>query len=300
MGGVLVCAGLVAGGIAVTNAGSNTPPKAATTAAPPSSVSAGRAPLRLLIMGDSEADTLGVGIQLGNPPVTNERGAGVFGGGQIACGVVLGAETIQHGQVRPMAPACNVNTPVAERWPALVRADIEQDHPNVVLVVAGRIEVLDRRATDSGPWQNILQPGDAKDVEQQLDLAAQMGIAAHAHVELATAPCYSSGKQPDGDAWSEDDPARVRAYNALVRDVAAAHPGQVSVVDLDAVVCPGGTFQNAIDGVTVRAPDGVHYPFYSIDSPNVADPDTEGLVAAFGRWIGPRVMPEIAAGAPSS
>ncbi len=300
MGGVLACAGLVAGGIAVTNAGSSTPPKPATTAAPPASVPAGHAPLRLLIMGDSEADTLGVDLQMADPPVTNERGAGVFGGGQISCGVVLGAETIQHGQAMPMVPACNVNTPVAERWPALVHADIEQDHPNVLLVVAGRIEVFDRRATDSGPWQNILQPGDAKDVEQQLDVAAQMGIAAHAHVELATAPCYSSGKQPDGDAWPEDDPARVRAYNTLVRKVAAAHPGQVSVVDLDALVCPGGTFQAAIDGVAVRAPDGVHYPFFSIGSPNAADPDTESLVTAFGHWIAPRIMPEIAAAAPRS
>jgi len=60
-------------------------------------------------------------------------------------------------------------------------------------------------------------------------------------------------------------------------------------------VCPGGTFENQIDGVTVRAPDGVHFP-YSFDpgTPQTAL-DTLEQVNGFGAWIGPRLWPSIVA-----
>jgi hypothetical protein len=34
-----------------------------------------------------------------------------------------------------------------------------------------------------------------------------------------------------------------------------------AVLDLHAMVCPSGTFQTTIDGVTVRSPDGVHFAY---------------------------------------
>jgi len=44
-----------------------------------------------------------------------------------------------------------------------------------------------------------------------------------------------------------------------VREVAAQNPKTDSVVDLDKLVCPRGTYTSTINGVVVRRTDGVHF-----------------------------------------
>jgi hypothetical protein len=48
-----------------------------------------------------------------------------------------------------------------------------------------------------------------------------------------------------------------------------------------------------IDDVTVRATDGVHFPFFSTTSPHAPDPDTKAQVQHFAAWVGPRLWPRI-------
>ena len=75
-----------------------------------------------------------------------------------------------------------------------------------------------------------------------------------------TAPCTNEPEQPDGDAWPEDNPARREAYNRMIRQVAAAHPGTVSVGDLNKAACPGDKYATTVDGVVIRTvDDGVHF-----------------------------------------
>ena len=57
---------------------------------------------------------------------------------------------------------------------------------------------------------------------------------------LQTKPCQSTGEQPDGAPWPQDSAARQDAYNDCCDKVAAQHPGQVYVQDLNSYVCPGG------------------------------------------------------------
>ena len=128
----------------------------------------------------------------------------------------------------------------------------------------------------------------------------QIGTASGAHMVLLTAPCYSSGEQPDGSPWPEDSPARLRAYNDQLYTVAAEYPAQVSVVNLNAMMCPGGRFEPVIDGVTVRAPDGVHFPYFQFGDPQASAPDDLAQVNAFATWIGPKLMPQLVAGAGTS
>jgi hypothetical protein len=139
-----------------------------------------------------------------------------------------------------------------------------------------------------------LHPAFAAYVRQQLERALEVASSGGAHVVLFTAPCFDSGEQSDGARWPEDEPDRLDAYNELVREVVAANPQRSALVNLDGVVCPGGRFQSVIDGVTVRAPDGVHFPFFSLSSPQTAEPDTEAQVERFSAWIGPRLWPAIA------
>jgi hypothetical protein len=57
-------------------------------------------------------------------------------------------------------------------------------------------------------------------------------------VILLTTPYYSTGEQPDGQPWPEDEPSRVDKYNALLREVASENPTKVFVLDLNSIVDP--------------------------------------------------------------
>jgi hypothetical protein len=104
---------------------------------------------------------------------------------------------------------------------------------------------------------------------------------------MMTAPCYDSGEQPDGAPWPEDSPQRLAIYNGLVREVAAENPTKVTLLDLDALVCPQGQFEPVIDGVTVRQPDGVHFTVpFGLSETGGADPDG-------GQFLSPELWPTI-------
>jgi hypothetical protein len=77
-------------------------------------------------------------------------------------------------------------------------------------------------------------------------------------VALLTAPFYEEGEQPNGHTWPEDNPDRVRRFNALLREAAARHQGDVTVVDLNRLLCPRGRFERVVAGEAIRWNDGVH------------------------------------------
>jgi hypothetical protein len=174
-----------------------------------------------------------------------------------------------------------------------LREAIGSFHPDVVLIAAGRWEVVAREAFGGGPRVNITQPADAGYVKSELQLAQSIVAPSGARLGIATAPCFASGEQASGAAWPEDSPARLEAYNSIVRQVAASPPAghpNAAVVDLDSMICPGGKFRTVIDGVTVRAPDGIHYPYFDFKNPNDSAPDTLSQAVAFGAWIEPRIL----------
>ena len=159
------------------------------------------------------------------------------------------------------------------QWPVEWQRRIAAFHPNVVVVLAGRWEVLDR--TYDGRWTNILDPVYASYVKSQLQRAVDVATAQGARVVLLTAPCYDSGEQSDGNPWPEDSAARLAVYNRLVDEVAAANPTKASTVNLDAAACPGGHFEQFINGEQIRESDGVHFTW------------TDGTV------LGPKLWPGI-------
>ena len=246
--------------------------------------------LRLLVTGDSTGMTLG--LDLSSAGVERRYGLLVDDVAMMGCGVAVSASVRSHSVAVVPPPPCNQATPPGGRWPALLRREVAVFRPDVVLLAAGRWEVQSRRPAPAAAWTDITRPADQAYVRAQLELAASIVSSAGARLALATAPCFSSGEQPDGSPWPEDSPARVRDYNNLVRSVAGSVP-RATVVDLYSMVCPGGRFHTTIGGVTVRAPDGVHYPFFSVSAPSAADPDTEIQAERFGEWIAPRILAAI-------
>jgi len=246
---------------------------------------------KLLVIGDSTALTLGIDL----PPKGKGWNVAIDSQGVEGCGVAIGSLLREDGTATTPAAPCDSSTPVSGQWPALLRGFVASDRPDVVALLAGRWEVADWRS--DGHWTNILSPKMSSYVEKQLTLAVQEGTADGAHMALLTAPCYSSGEQPNGSPWPNDSAKRVNAYNRLLHKVADQHPQKVSVVNLDGIVCPAGKFETTIDNVKVRAPDGIHFPFFKFGDPLAAAPDTLAQVNAFRDWIGPRLMPDLVADA---
>jgi hypothetical protein len=78
--------------------------------------------------------------------------------------------------------------------------------------------------------------------------------------------------------------------------VAATDAPATTLVNLNGLVCPHGRYRQTIGGVPVRAPDGVHFPFFSVSHPSTADPDTITEVRQFARWLSTRLWPTLLRG----
>jgi hypothetical protein len=237
-------------------------------------------PVRVLLFGDSVALTLGEGLL--EPSEQAKYNVTLSDDGILGCGVVDGPEVELMGARATTNVPCNGSPYVAgesigkEPWPYQWLHAMAITQPNVVVLLAGRWEVVNREY--QGKWTNILNPTFAAYVKSQLNAASDLVTTSGAHMVFLTAPCTDEGEQPDGAPWPEDNPARLAVYNRLVHEVAAEHPTTDSVVDLDAAVCPGGKYSLTKNGVVIRtASDGVHF------TPQA------GVVLA------PYIMPEIVA-----
>jgi hypothetical protein len=283
---LVVPAGVGAVLVAVIAATTGTTAVASTTLPPAigtdttTTLSPGAAqPVRVLLFGDSVALTLGLG--LGLPKEQQKYGYVLADRGIIGCGVVFGPEVQLMGTLFDTPQACGGSGvepggPAANApWPNQWLTAIGQDKPNVVVLLAGRWEVVDRQY--QGAWTNILNPTYAAYVKSQLNSASELVAASGAHMVFLTAPCTDEGEQPDGAPWPEDNPARLAVYNKLVREVAAEHPKTDTAVDLFGAACPKGKFAGSIHGVAIRETDGVHF------------------TVAGGEYVAPAIMPAIVA-----
>jgi peptidoglycan/LPS O-acetylase OafA/YrhL len=246
-----------------------------TTSTPP----AAAPPVRVLLFGDSIALTLGFG--LASQSLQSKYDYVLSDDGILGCGVVMGPEVELMGVRDITSSACDGSPLVngtklnLQPWPYQWLNAMSVTRPNVVALLAGRWEVVNREY--QGKWTNILDPTFAAYVKHQLELTSALVTAAGVHMVFLTGPCTNEPPSPDGQAWPEDNPARLAEYNKLVREVAAEHPTTDSVVDLNADVCPGGQYTTTVDGVAIRRTDGVHFT------------NAGGLV------LGPKIMPAIIA-----
>jgi len=271
--GWLVTSGAFLGVVAVTVVA--TLPTAAEAAGP--ALAGGMAyvgpPVRVAVLGDSVAWRLGFALLADQPQQTYD--VNIDNGAIVACGVVRSTSYVAHGVPDAMATQCNTTAPTASQWPAQWAGNVAEFHPDVVMVLAGRWEVMDRQI--GGRWTHIGDPAFDAVLRRSLEQAVQVAGSSGAYVVLMTAPCFDSGEQAGGQAWPEDSAARLALYNGLVRQIAAEHPATVRVEDFDAMVCPGGTYTTNRDGVLLRDGDGVHI----VPTP------------AAGQWLAGHILPEV-------
>jgi hypothetical protein len=228
-------------------------------------------PVKLLLVGDSTAFTLGIGLGAYKKDYNIEW----YNRGTLGCGVAQGTEFQLHGVVYPVNSLCSGNKD-KEQWSQAWRDEIQTIHPNVVMILAGRLEVVNR--TYDGRWTDILQPGFAAYVNRQLTFAVDIASSGGARVILLTAPCYDTGEQPDGRPWPEDSRQRLAKYNQILGSVAAS-TRNVTLFDFNDLVCPDGHYQSHIDGYDVRY-DGVHF---TLGGGVVFEPELFPLAERLGR-----------------
>jgi peptidoglycan/LPS O-acetylase OafA/YrhL len=165
----------------------------------------------------------------------------------IGCGVARGGPYRYAGETLNQKPEC-------DDWPARWSQRINHDRPDVVLLIVGRWEVVDR--VSEGKWTHI--GDDAYDaylggeLQRALDILTSTG----ARVVVTTEPYNRRGERADGSLYPEDQPSRADRWNTLLRSVIGKRP-DVTVLDLNKKLGPGGYYTNKIDGIKMRM-DGVH------------------------------------------
>ena len=181
------------------------------------------APVRVMLVGDSTALTLGVGLgAVESHWHIDQSNLAILG-----CGVDQGSSVWDdsQGQLENLAiadPCRLVPKKGYVPWPTAWSEWVRSVKPNVVVLLAGRWEVDDRSYL--GHRTNILHAAYAAYTKQQLEKAVRIATSTGARMVLMTAPCYSEGEQLDGDPWPQDDIRRVEKYNSLVRAVGGGIP----------------------------------------------------------------------------
>jgi peptidoglycan/LPS O-acetylase OafA/YrhL len=211
-------------------------------------------PTGLLVVGDSVALTLGLGLQ----EVGLDHRVFTVNRSQTGCGLTHAGEVLVEGRVQSINDYCDQ----APKW----AADVQELRPDVVLMLIGAWDAYDRRI--DGTWIGFGTPEwDAMlvgDLQAGVDALSSTG----AKVVLSTVPHYENRSVVNRPAEfkSAFDPWRVDHLNELIRGVVAANPGRTALVDLQAYIAGGQ--QGLLE-------DGVHF---GVDSRKV-----------IATWLAPRL-----------
>ena len=168
----------------------------------------GAHPVRLLVLGDSIAMTLGHGAVGG---IAGQQ-YGVTVSDHATWGVTsTRSSRCSSGAAGPATPGCDTGAACGPSWPPEQRpggrpgaGPLGGDRPPARRALGAHRRAGLGRAPHGGPQSAIA-----------------IFHAFGARVVLFTMPYVDpSDRQPDGLPWSENTPARAQAYNALVRQVA--------------------------------------------------------------------------------
>jgi hypothetical protein len=212
----------------------------------------GRAPVRILLVGDSVVGDLGAGLvrwgETTHTPLT------VWNLGRSAC-------AIGRGGLKPTVKFPQLQNSCANwvtSWPDAV----ERFDPDVVVVHTGPLELVDRERPE---WGRALAPGapefDAwlvSEFEAAVDVLAARGAA----VVWLTTPCVGpAGPRVPLHVIGSLDPRRILRFNRFILPaLAKSRPGAVRLFDLYKRSCPRGRFTRIIPGkLAPLRRDHLHY-----------------------------------------
>ena len=165
----------------------------------------------------------------------------------IGCGIARGGPYRYFGDTLNQKPECDA-------WPSRWSQRIKHDRPDVVLLIIGRWEIVDRM--HEGSWMSIGDEAYDSYLRGELGRALDVLGSTGARVVVTTEPYNRRGEKPDGSLYPEDDPDRVDEWNTLLRRVVGQRPN-VTVLDLNKKLGPNGGYTTKVNGIRMRS-DGVH------------------------------------------
>jgi peptidoglycan/LPS O-acetylase OafA/YrhL len=223
-------------------------------------------PVRILLVGDSVAGSLGVGLS----SVAGRFGAEIVNRGSPGCSLAEANQVRVLWYTDPPGKPCQSADP--EGLLQTYRSMVARFNPDVVVYLA-RGDTLDTEL--AGKWQHLGQPSLDSWAESRFQAAASVLASRGAQVVFLTSPFYDSGEQGDGQPWPENAPGRVAIDNRLLHQAAQENPAQATVFDLGSLLSPAGHFATSIDGVAIRCQDGVH------------------MTISGGQWVAARLLPDL-------
>jgi peptidoglycan/LPS O-acetylase OafA/YrhL len=232
----------------------------------PASFVVPKAPVRVLLVGDSMSGSLDVGLST----IASHYGAEVINGGAPGCSLAEGSAVRVLWYTEPPGIPCDPLDPA--HLLTSYRSMVRQYDPDVVVYLA-RSDTLDTEL--DGTWQHLGQPSFDGWAESRFKQAIAVLSSRGAHVVLMTSPYYQSGEQSDGQPLPENDPARVSTDRRLMAQAVGSEHGVASVMDLTKMLSPTNQFVSDVDGVDVRCTDGIH------------------LTIPGGQWVGERILPHL-------
>jgi hypothetical protein len=245
-------------------------------------------PPEVVVLGDSTALTLGYAVAATAPPGTQVVNGGLFGCG-LAVATASSANPPQGAL--SMAPACNSSTPPDQRWPALdARAVAFAGPGDQVIFWAGAWDTQDLLV--NGQWTSILSSSFRTYLFAQMRRLVRIATSHGAHLDVLTMPSMDPGYQfhkPPGQTYSK---GRRLLFNGLLVRAARRYPGRVSVINFGRTLCPDGRFTLYVNGVQVRALDGIHTPAY-VPGNIFANNASKSVAHKFDVWLRPRLWPRI-------
>jgi len=228
-------------------------------------------PIRFLLLGDSVAETLGLGLSVGS---VKNFGVLEMDNAVLGCDLDPTLQVNLSGVVGPATPGC-------QDWPHVWAADVARTRPQVVGVLLGRWEVSDHLYR--GRWTHVGQPLWDDHIQKEMAQAVGILSASGAKVVFFTMPYVDPAQESAaGVPFSENQPARVDAFNRDVRAVVARTAPVTTLIDLNRFLDPDGVFTPTIDGVVVRSTDGIHI---SIPGGQFLQPDIYPTVARLGLQV---------------
>jgi peptidoglycan/LPS O-acetylase OafA/YrhL len=207
--------------------------------------------LRVMVVGDSQARSLGYGLERWGP----DNDVWVWNVAVNGCGIADEGFKYGSGTEEPVSEACTL---VASEW---VR-QIEVFDPDLIVVFSSTWDLGLRRLDG---WDEPALIGDPR-VDDYLRReyleAVDTLTSSGARIVWMQAPCLGVERQTDPTGISVDwlSPDVLGEYNTrLLPEVQAARPDLVTLFDLPAIICPGGSPIQEADGVSPIRGDGAHF-----------------------------------------
>jgi peptidoglycan/LPS O-acetylase OafA/YrhL len=241
------------------------PPQAAL--ATPTGAATAPPPQRILLVGDSLAESLLDGFQ----DAAAEQGVQLYGASVPGCGILGGQPVDLSGAPYKWSAACERVIPKYQN------DRLAQTRPDVVIWLSGWDR--DVRLVNGQQVNPTTMSGRVVFAGLIDEAATRLTSTGARLVMMTVAPAAPSDQNPDPPPDRTFEP-----MNRMLRDYAQAHADHTSVVDLAGLLCPSGhqPCPEEISGVRPRHRDGNHF-----------EPDTAG-------WVARQLMPQVMAATPGS